>query len=359
MRTHRRRGFTLIEVLIVVALVAVLAATVIPQFASSTEDAKRSALEHNLRLLRSQVQAYEAQHFGDYPEIRSGALPQLTGATNMYGELGTPGDEHPYGPYLDGALPVNPFDQSNQVTRVAVAGHFSKGSLVWWVKFRVQRARTREPYAGDQMTAVESITRLLLGSFLIWCLFARHPRWNTWMRHSAVLGMAAFGFGLLAEIKGQSWEGYAAAALLGAASLLLYGRKTRERTPLAAAPWPLVAVTVGFFAGQGAVVAAVVLTLAFCLLEARHETTGRFGGHSRPGASVLRIRAQSIRGVIGRVEGVLERMQVKPSHMAVDHTSKDKELTIVAEFTPPAGLELKDLIAALQEIEGVIQFALE
>jgi prepilin-type N-terminal cleavage/methylation domain-containing protein len=136
MRTVRRqRAFTLIEVLIVVALVAILAATVIPRFASSTEDAKQSALEHDLRLMRSQIQAYEAQHFGDYPEIRNNALPQLTGATNVYGEIGTPGDEYPHGPYLEGALPVNPFDQSNQVTRVAVAGRkplSSVGNLGGW-----------------------------------------------------------------------------------------------------------------------------------------------------------------------------------------------------------------------------------
>ena len=126
---RRRRGFTLIEVLIVVALVAVLAATVIPKFASSTEDAKRAALEFDLKMMRSQIQAYEAHHFGDYPEIRSNALPQLTGATNMYGEIGTPGDDYPYGPYLDGALPVNPFDQSNKVTPVAVPGRRPLGAV--------------------------------------------------------------------------------------------------------------------------------------------------------------------------------------------------------------------------------------
>ena len=123
MRTaRRRRGFTLIEVLIVVALIAVLAATMIPKFASSTEDAKESALEHNLRVMRSQIQAYEAHHFGDYPTIQNNDLPQLTGATNVYGEIGTPGDDYACGPYLTGALPVNPFDQSNKVTAVAVAG---------------------------------------------------------------------------------------------------------------------------------------------------------------------------------------------------------------------------------------------
>lgn len=115
-------GFTLIEVLIVVVLVAVLAATVIPRFGSSTEDAKQSALEYNLKVMRSQIDVYEAHHFGAYPTIQGNDLPQLTGATNLRGEIGTPGPDYPFGPYVDQALPVNPFDDSNKVTAVAVAG---------------------------------------------------------------------------------------------------------------------------------------------------------------------------------------------------------------------------------------------
>ena len=75
-------GFTLIEVLIVIALVAVLAATVIPKFASSTEDAKASTLEYNMKGLRSQIAVYEAHHFGDFPTIQNNDLPQLTSTTN-------------------------------------------------------------------------------------------------------------------------------------------------------------------------------------------------------------------------------------------------------------------------------------
>jgi prepilin-type N-terminal cleavage/methylation domain-containing protein len=42
-RATRRIGFTLIEVLIVVVIMAVLAATIIPQFSSSTDEAKQRA----------------------------------------------------------------------------------------------------------------------------------------------------------------------------------------------------------------------------------------------------------------------------------------------------------------------------
>ncbi len=132
---RHRCGFTLIEILIVVAVIAVLAATVIPQFASSTENAKASALEYNVKVLREQAQIYQAHHFGDFPTIQDNDLPQLTGATNVHGEIGASGDDYPLGPYVNEAIPANPFDESNKVTAVAVQGQKptrAVGSLGGW-----------------------------------------------------------------------------------------------------------------------------------------------------------------------------------------------------------------------------------
>ena len=50
-RDSRRKAFTLIEVLIVVVIMAILAATIIPQFSSSTQDAMESALKFNILCL--------------------------------------------------------------------------------------------------------------------------------------------------------------------------------------------------------------------------------------------------------------------------------------------------------------------
>ena len=122
MHMRHRHGFTLIEILIVVAILAVLAAAVIPQVASSTETAKESALEYNVKVMREQAQIYQAHHFGDLPAIQDNNLPQLIGATNVHGEIGASGDDYPLGPYVNEAIPVNPFDESNKVTAVAVQG---------------------------------------------------------------------------------------------------------------------------------------------------------------------------------------------------------------------------------------------
>lgn len=112
----RRTAFTLIEVLIVVVIMAVLAATIIPQFSSSTNDAKASSLQYNLHSLRSQIQLYMLHHNGQIPQITNGALPQLTSATDVNGNVGAQGPTYPYGPYVLNTMPTNPFTGLNVVT---------------------------------------------------------------------------------------------------------------------------------------------------------------------------------------------------------------------------------------------------
>src|SRR5437867_11185786 len=70
MSSNRRSAFTLIEILIVVVIIAVLAATIIPQFTDSQKDARISTAQFNLNTLRAQIELFKAQH--------SGALPNAT-----------------------------------------------------------------------------------------------------------------------------------------------------------------------------------------------------------------------------------------------------------------------------------------
>ncbi len=74
-KTTRRaqKGFTLVELLIVVIILAILAAILVPQFAGSTDDARLSALDSNLASIRSAISLYRQQH---------GALPGNTAATS-------------------------------------------------------------------------------------------------------------------------------------------------------------------------------------------------------------------------------------------------------------------------------------
>ena len=133
MRTdHRRGGFTLIEVLIVVVIMAVLAATIIPQFSSSTQDAKESQLSFNVHTLRSQIELYKVHHLGSYPVITASDLPQLTNETKAAGDVNegaSDPDTYPYGPYVDSELPQNPFNDLNTVA--AGTGAAGDGSSGW------------------------------------------------------------------------------------------------------------------------------------------------------------------------------------------------------------------------------------
>ena len=104
----RRAGFTLIEVLIVVVIMAVLAATIVPQFANSTKDAKEGSLRTNLTTLRKQVELFKHQHNGVLP-TGANNLDQLTKNTNASGAIGS-GAGFTLGPYMQNGLPVNPFN---------------------------------------------------------------------------------------------------------------------------------------------------------------------------------------------------------------------------------------------------------
>lgn len=106
-----KHGFTLIEILIVVVIMAVLASVVIPQFSNSTKQAQTSTTEFNLQILRSQVELYRNQHGGRLP---SAGLTELLKTTDMKGNVGS-GTSYPYGPYLQ-TLPVNALTEASTVT---------------------------------------------------------------------------------------------------------------------------------------------------------------------------------------------------------------------------------------------------
>lgn len=83
--TASRAGFTLIEVIIVVAILAILAALVVPNMLEAQTRSKVSRAKADLATLRTALEAYAVDH-GTYPLNRgglgfSGALIRLTKPT--------------------------------------------------------------------------------------------------------------------------------------------------------------------------------------------------------------------------------------------------------------------------------------
>ena len=107
-----RRAFTLVELLIVVVILGILAAVVIPQFSDASDDARLSALQENLAVIRKQIDIYKIQHQGRLPELDK-FTDQMTSKTDVTGK---PIGGGKFGPYLQ-AIPLNPFSNppSNEV----------------------------------------------------------------------------------------------------------------------------------------------------------------------------------------------------------------------------------------------------
>ncbi len=80
-RTRINRGFTLIEILIVVVILGILAAIVIPQFTSASEDAQLSSVQSQLQTVRGQIELYNVDpDFTGYPNFETNGWQDMIDA---------------------------------------------------------------------------------------------------------------------------------------------------------------------------------------------------------------------------------------------------------------------------------------
>lgn len=110
----KKAGFTLIEILVVVLILAILAAIVVPQFTDAADEANLNSLKMNLHRIRQQIELYRQEHNGQYPALDK-FEDQMTLSSNRFGQTaprGTAG--YDLGPYLV-SVPVNPFTSGNSV----------------------------------------------------------------------------------------------------------------------------------------------------------------------------------------------------------------------------------------------------
>ncbi len=119
MKTRKKsRGFTLVEILIVVVILGILAAIVIPQFTQASTEAREASLRSNLQSIRSQIELFKIQHNDIAPTDNTTFEDQMTLRTTQAGAVLAAGE---FGPYLQ-AIPVNPFTTANTINAVYAAG---------------------------------------------------------------------------------------------------------------------------------------------------------------------------------------------------------------------------------------------
>jgi general secretion pathway protein G len=126
------RGFTLVEILIVVVILGILAAIVVPQFTQASTEAKMNSLCSNLQSLRSQIELYKVQH-NDTPPTAANFAANMTETTTVAGVASgskTRDATHAYGPYLE-RVPENPFNNLATVIAIAAPANAGSGTAGW------------------------------------------------------------------------------------------------------------------------------------------------------------------------------------------------------------------------------------
>jgi general secretion pathway protein G len=96
-RYRNRRGFTLIELVVVILILAILAALIVPRVVGRADDAKFSKAASDISTLRAQVQLYKTD-VGNFPDSLMDLRTRPAEGADGW-----------RGPYLDKELPTDPW----------------------------------------------------------------------------------------------------------------------------------------------------------------------------------------------------------------------------------------------------------
>jgi len=149
----RGRGFTLVEILIVVVILAILAMVVVPQFSAAVDDTKQTATAQTQQMIQKQIVLYIAEHGGRAPHINEEGIvdtvyfiSRLTCKTDPSGKINDSSGS--CGPYLDG-WPANPMlpNTNNRLTGTIEFGTatWGSGKTAWYFNMNTHEFKANDP----------------------------------------------------------------------------------------------------------------------------------------------------------------------------------------------------------------------
>jgi general secretion pathway protein G len=100
-RIRRNRGFTLVELMLVMLILAILAAVVVPRIAGHSEDAKKAAAKTDIANIDTSLDQFEVD-CGRYPSGDEGLQALVTQPSNVQQGAWK-------GPYLKRGMPKDPW----------------------------------------------------------------------------------------------------------------------------------------------------------------------------------------------------------------------------------------------------------
>ena len=139
----RRRGFSLVEIMIVVTILGILAAIAVPKLANASQLARENSLKDDLRQLRTQIGVYRSQHGNVCPGYPSGDTSQTPTEAALADQLlkysdvqgltsDTRSTQYQWGPYVLG-IPENPINGKATWKFLGAGDAFTADGTTGWL----------------------------------------------------------------------------------------------------------------------------------------------------------------------------------------------------------------------------------